>query len=107
MLTVRLYRPTLAACARSALASLLLCGCSAPPTVTKPVGVPFDLPTNLRQCASQYGLTDPTTFKVSGDLMLGYGTERNSHVGVSDCLEELVRLIDVHNQKMKALSDGK
>ncbi len=59
-------------------------------TVTKPVGVPFDLPSHLRQCAEKTG-TDPSTIKTVAQLL-------------GACYIETIRLIDVHNA---AVTSGK
>ena len=71
--------------------------------MTKPVGVPFEVPTHLRQCSSGYALTDPTAMATRADLMLGYGQERTGHAGVAACLEELLRLADEHNAQMRKI----
>lgn len=73
--------------------------------MTKPVGVPFQVPTHLRDCARQYGLTDPTGLQTRSDLMLAYGQERDGHIGVAACLEEIIRLADAHNDQMKKLGN--
>ena len=73
--------------------------------MTKPVGVPFEVPTHLRECARQYGLTDPGALVTRSDLMLAYGQERTGHLGVAACLEEIVRLADAHNEQMRKLGN--
>jgi hypothetical protein len=64
------------------------------------VGVPFNLPPNLRQCDETVATTDPATFVSVGDLLVGYGVERTGKAEVSACHRETVRLIDVHNEQM-------
>ncbi len=103
MNTAKPWRPILAGRCLLLLASVLLYGCSEPPQVSRPLGVPFQVPTHLRECARQYGLTNPSAFLTRSDLMIGYGQERGAHIGVSACLEELIRLADVHNAKMKEI----
>lgn len=67
--------------------------------VTKPVGVPFDLPPNLRQCDSG-DATDPRALVTVGDLLIGYGIERTGRAAEKACHAETVRLIDIHNKNM-------
>lgn len=68
--------------------------------VTKPVGVPFALPSHLRQCAEKLGYTDPATLKTVGQLLLGFGNEQGARLELEACHAEIVRLIDVHNAAM-------
>ena len=67
--------------------------------LTKPVGVPFDLPSHLRQCAEKTG-TDPSTIKTVAQLLLAYGDERALSAELRACYVETIRLIDVHNATM-------
>ena len=67
--------------------------------VTKPVGVPFDLPPHLRQCAEKTG-TDPSTIKTVAQLLLAYGDERALSAELRVCYVETIRLIDLHNAAM-------
>lgn len=65
------------------------------------MGIPFDLPANLRTCIeSAPPLTRPSLLKTVGDLKLAYGDEYTSHVVLNACYMELLRLIDVHNEQM-------
>lgn len=80
---------------------LAISSCSSVPLAEKPVGIPFDLPTNLRTCVEQAPpLTRPSLMKTIGDLKLGYGDEYTSHVVIAACYTELIRLIDLHNKQM-------
>ena len=67
---------------------------------TKPVGVPFNLPANYRQCDETAPTTDPSKPRSVGDLLVAYGVERQGRAEVNACLREAVRLIDVHNAAM-------
>lgn len=67
------------------------------------MGIPFELPTHLAQCADKYGLTDPATFIVRADLELGYAQERAGNMTKSECLREIVRLVEVHAAKVRTL----
>lgn len=65
------------------------------------MGIPFDLPANLRTCVEQAPpLTRPSLMKTLGDLKLGYGDEYTFHVVLAACYAEVIRLIDVHNEQM-------
>lgn len=68
--------------------------------VTKPVGVPFALPSHLRQCAERLGYVDPGSLKTVAQLLLGFGDEQGAHYELDACVTEIVRLIDVHNAAM-------
>ena len=90
--------------ALSILLSLTLSSCSwlRPDLVsTRPVQIPFDLPSHLRQCAAQLGVSDPEAVKTVGQLMIAYGQERTARLELKACHEEIVRLIDVHNEQVK------
>ena len=63
------------------------------------MGVPFDLPSHLRQCAEKTG-TDPSTIKTVAQLLLAYGDERALSAELRACYVETIRLIDVHNAAM-------
>jgi hypothetical protein len=86
--------------ALSILSSVMLCGCSPLFQGSKPVGVPFALPANLRICAEGAATTDPAAFLTVADLLTGYGIERTSAEELRACHQETVRLIDFHNQQM-------
>ena len=86
--------------ALSILLSVTLSGCFETFLPTKPVGVPFNLPPNLRQCEAGKVDTKPETFLSVGDLLNGYGTERTGRLEERECHRETVRLIDVHNEQM-------
>lgn len=64
------------------------------------MGVPFDLPANLRTCADQVPLTDPEAIRTRGDLKSAYGDEYTAHIVLAACIRETVRLVDVHNEQM-------
>lgn len=66
---------------------------------TKPVGVPVDLPPNVRQCDSG-DTTDPASMVTVEDLLFGYGIERTGRAAERACHREAIRLIDVHNKNM-------
>lgn len=68
--------------------------------VTKPVGVPFALPTHLRECAKRLGYVDPASLKTVGQLLIGFGDEQAAHSELDACHAEIVRLIDAHNTAM-------
>ena len=82
------------------LPSLMLSACLPDLVVSRPVGVPFALPSHLRQCAEKLGYTDPATLKTVGPLLLGFGTEQGARLELEACHAEIVRLIDVHNAAM-------
>src|SRR5690242_6260659 len=84
------------------LSSVMLSGCLETFAPTKPVGVPFNLPPNLRQCDETVGTSEPTTFVSVGDLLVGYGVERTGRLEISACHLETVRLINIHNAQMKS-----
>lgn len=63
------------------------------------MGVPLDLPPNLRQCDSG-DTTDPAAMVSVGDLLIGYSVERTARAAEKACHREAVRLIDVHNAQM-------
>lgn len=71
--------------------------------MTKPVGVPFNLPTHLRQCAEPGVATKPDEFVDRGDLLVGIGSERSLSMTKSECIREISRLTDEHNAKMREL----
>lgn len=87
----------------STLLSVTLSGCwlfPDAPMASRPVGVRFDLPTHLRDCARALGVTDPSKIATVGELLAAYGTERTGRAEVTACHAEIVRLIDVHNANM-------
>lgn len=82
------------------LLSVTLSGCFETFMPTKPVGVPFNLPAQYRQCEAGKIDTDPTKFLSVSDLLSGYGTEKTGRLEERECHRETVRLIDVHNAQM-------
>lgn len=89
--------------ALSILLSVMLSGCwlfPEPPLASRPVGVRFDLPTHLRECAKALGVSDPGRIASVGDLLSAYGTERTGRLELAACHAEIVRLVDVHNENM-------
>ena len=84
------------------LPSLMLSACLPDLVVTRPVGVPFALPSHLRACAEKVSVTDPATVKTVGQLMVAYGDERASTAELRACHAEIVRLIDLHNAAMSS-----
>lgn len=70
--------------------------------MTRPLGVPFALPSHLRACAEKVSVTDPATVKTVGQLMVAYGDERASTAELRACHAEIVRLIDLHNAAMSS-----
>ncbi len=69
--------------------------------MTKPVGVPFALPSHLRLCAETIGTTDPAKLAEVGELLVAYSIERSGRITVVACNAEMIRLIDVHNESMQ------
>ncbi len=69
---------------------------------TRPVGVPFELPSHLRLCADMAGTTDPEKLVEVGELLVAYSVERSGKVTVIACNAEIIRLIDVHNANMRS-----
>lgn len=67
------------------------------------MGVPFELPSHLRQCAEEYGVTVPETLQTRADLLAAYGQERKANLTKSECIREIARLVDKHNENMRNL----
>ena len=63
------------------------------------MGVPFDLPTHLRQCAEKTG-ADPAAIKTVAQLLLAFGDERAVSAELRACYAEVIRLVDIHNAAM-------
>jgi zinc D-Ala-D-Ala carboxypeptidase len=61
----------------------------------------FNLPTHLRQCAQQAGLSNPDNVTTVGQLLIAFGQERTARLELGACHAEIVRLIDVHNAQTK------
>ena len=105
MTTARPWLRTLRAAPLLLIASVSVSACwwDSPPQVSTPQPVTFELPTHLRQCAIKYGVTDPSTFVVRADLELGYAQERAANITKTQCLEEIARLVDAFNLKLRTL----
>ena len=64
------------------------------------MGVPFALPTNLRECADRLGVAKLGDLATVGQVLKALGNERAITWELRDCYAELIRLIDVHNASM-------
>lgn len=75
--------------------------------VSKPLGIPFDLPTHLRDCAQRYTGRPFDQLRTRADLLLALDVESGERDKAAACIAEIARLVDKHNDAMNKLGQEK